>query len=173
MNRHKHIRLQGNDYTRGTYFVTLCTRPRREWFGRIVGTGTDAHMELNDAGHIVDECWHAIPDHFAHARLDQMQIMPDHLHAIIILSPVPSTQWVDPTRALNAPHAQPNGPKRGSLGAIIGSFKSITTKRIRAALDQPDATIWQRGYHERKIRQTGGEYGRIADYIRDNPAQWQ
>ena len=183
---HKHVRLSGNDYRQGAYFVTLCSRARQELFGRIAGTGPDALMELNDMGHIVDECWRAIPDHFPHAHLDQTQIMPDHLHAIVVLSPIGSTQWVDATGALNddgtigdgadpaaAIGARPNGPKRGSLGAIIGAFKSVTTKRINAIIGRTGGTVWQHGYYERAIRRQGGEYGRIAQYIADNPANWR
>ena len=65
---HKNIRLRGNDYRQGAYFVTLCTTHRKELFGRIDGDGTDALMELNDVGRMVDECWRAIPGHFQHAR---------------------------------------------------------------------------------------------------------
>ena len=65
---HKHIRLRGNDYRQGAYFVTLCTAQRQELFGRIVGDGTNAMMELNDVARMVDECWRAIPGHFQHAR---------------------------------------------------------------------------------------------------------
>ena len=81
---HKHTRLQGRDYTQGTFYVTLCSRDRKELFGRITRNGNDAVMDLNDAGRIVDECWQAIPAHFPHVRLDETQIMPDHLHAILI-----------------------------------------------------------------------------------------
>ena len=84
---HKHIRLRGNDYRQGAYFVTLCTIQRQELFGQIVGDGLNAVMQLNDMGRIVDECWRAIPDHFAHVRLDLTLIMPDHLHAILVLDP--------------------------------------------------------------------------------------
>ncbi len=183
---HKHIRLPGNDYRQGAYFVTLCTRKRQELFGQISDTGTNAVMELNDVGRIVDECWHAIPDHFPHAHLDQTQIMPDHLHSIIVLGPIGSTQWVDATGASNddgairdAPHhtgtigARPNGPKRGSLGAIIGAFKSAATKRINTTIGRTGSTIWQYGYYERAIRRQGGEYGRIAQYIAENPENWR
>lgn len=179
---HKHIRLRRNDYRQGVYFVTLCTVRRQELFGRIAGDGTDALMELNDAGRIVGECWGAIPDHFPHARLDQTQIMPDHLHAIIALAPPSgngSTQWVDATGALaddrgmdNVP-ARPRGPVPGSLGAIIASFKSETTKRINRLNGISGQRLWQPGYYERAIRQQGGEYGRIAQYIAENPANWR
>lgn len=172
---HKHVRLAGNDYTKGAYFVTLCTAQRQELFGHIVGDGMDASMALNDVGRIVDECWRAIPDHFAHARLGQTQIMPDHLHAIIVLDPLMgkgSTQWVDATGASGNDRAKPRGPFPGSLGAIIAAFKSETTKRVNRLNRITGQRLWQSGYYERAIRQQGGEYERIAQYIAENPANW-
>jgi REP element-mobilizing transposase RayT len=173
---HKHIRLRGNDYRQGAYFVTLCTIQRQELFGQIVGDGSNALMELNDVGRIVDECWRAIPEHFPHARSDQMQIMPDHLHAILVLAPPAgkwSTQWVDATGANRAAGAEPHGPVPGSLGAIIAAFKSETTKRINRQNGITGQRLWQPGYHERAIRRQGGEYGRIAQYVAENPANWR
>ena len=179
---HKHIRLRGNDYRQGAYFVTLCTAHRQELFGRIIGDGSNAVMQLNDVGRIVDECWRAIPDHFPHARLDQTQIMPDHLHAIIALVPPVgngSTQWVDATgaldddRAMDDVPARPRGPVPGSLGAIIAAFKSETTKRINRLDGITGQRLWQPGYYERAIRRQGAEYGRIAQYIAENPANWR
>lgn len=84
-----------------------------------------------------------------------------------------STQGVDAAGALNERRAKPNGPAPGSLGAIIGAFKSVTTKRINAILGRTGGTVWQDGYHERAIRRQGGEYGRIAQYIAENPANWR
>lgn len=192
---HKHIRLRDRDYTQGTYFITLCASKRVNIFGNIVhgtpsGMSTqwvdatakpsdDVHMQLNDVGRIVDESWRAIPDHFPHVRLDQLQIMPDHLHAILILDPplgissLGSTLGVDATGALDPRNARPKGPAPGSLGAIIGAFKSVTTKRINLAWGRPRRSVWQNGYHERVIRRQGGEYGRIAQYIAENPAKWR
>ena len=177
---HKHIRLRGNDYRQGAYFVTLCTAHRQELFGRIIGDGSNAVMQLNDVGRIVDECWRAIPDHFAHARLDQTQIMPDHLHAILVLAPagpvqqpVGSTQWVDATGAPDEVSGRPRGPVPGSLGAIIAAFKSETTKRINRLNGITEQRLWQPGYYERAIRHQGGEHGRIAQYIAENPANWR
>ncbi|MBL7981316.1 MAG: hypothetical protein JNL52_05845 [Flavobacteriales bacterium] len=170
---HKHPRLRGNDYTRGAYFVTICAYRRGDIFGRIMGAGSNARMELNDAGLIVLDRWNAIPEHHPGTRLDQLQIMPDHLHAILVLNGPGSTQGVDATGALDERRARPNGPAPGSLGAIIAAFKSVTTKRINAALGQPGGTIWHHGYYERAIRRQGGEYGRIAQYITENPANWR
>jgi putative transposase len=108
-----------------------------------------------------------------------LQIMPDHLHAILVLdppgviSPVMSTQGVDATGALEGRGARPKGSARGSLGAIIAAFKSVTTKRINMALGRRGGTLWQDGYHDRVIRRQGGEYGPIAQYIAQNPAKWR
>lgn len=171
---HKHPRLRDRDYTRGAYFVTICATRRGDIFGCIQGNGSAARMELNDAGHIVLDRWNAIPEHHAGARLDQLQIMPDHLHAILVLDPpvsFGSTLGVDATREEHG--RRPNGPAPGSLGAIIGAFKSVTTKRINSASGRIGGTVWQAGYHERVIRRSGGEYARIAHYIAENPVKWR
>lgn len=59
-----------------------------------------------------------------------------------------------------------NGPARGSLGAIIGQFKSRVTKRLWSQVP-----IWQRNYYERIIR-SQDELERIHLYIEANPIQW-
>jgi REP element-mobilizing transposase RayT len=147
--------------------------------GRIVLSGTDARMELTDAGRIVDECWRAIPDHFPHAHLHEMQIMPDHLHAIMVLNApinngtVTATQKVATTDAVHASRRPGNGPEAGSLGAIIGAFKSETTRRVNRLSGTPGSSLWQPNYHERIIREHYGEMGRIAQYIAENPQNWR
>lgn len=179
---HKHPRIVGNDYTKGSYFVTICTFQQRQLFGQIGdGVGGIREMALNEAGQIVQECWREIPKHFPHVQLHEMQIMPDHLHGILILKrrdPDRSTQWVDGTKGTHAfvPIQDPpkaKGPAPGSLGAIIGAFKSETAKRIARLLGTPGQRIWLHGYHEHQIRTTMGEFGRIARYIAENPQRWK
>lgn len=63
------------------------------------------------------------------------------------------------------------GPESGSLGAIIGQFKSVTTKRINRLRTTPGAPVWQRNYYDRIIRDER-EYERIHDYIEANPLNW-
>lgn len=177
----KHIRLPDHDYTHGAYFVTLCTASRAHMFGKIAGTGPAARMELNDAGNIVDECWRAIPDHFPHVHLGQMQVMPDHVHGILVLGTghgndnaiVEATRWVAATNAADNIGYPRNGPQRGSLGAVIGAFKSETTKRVNRMNSTIGERLWQPNYHERTIRVNGGEQERIAQYIAQNPMNWR
>ncbi len=51
-----------------------------------------------------------------------------------------------------------NGPKRGSIGAIIGAYKMSVTRSIQAELN--GANIWQRNYYEHIIR-NDDEHNRI------------
>lgn len=175
----KHIRLPDHDYTKGEYFVTLCTASRAQLFGRIIGRGPAARMELNDVGSIINECWCAIPDHFPHVHMHEIQIMPDHLHAILKLdegtdtASAGATQWVATTDAVDGTERRPNGPRRGSLAAIIGAFKSETTKRVNRLNDTPAKSLWQPNFYERAIREHSGERERIARYIAENPKDWR
>ena len=43
-------------------------------------------MILNEFGKICNECWLAIPDHFDNVKLDTYQIMPNHVHGIIVIT---------------------------------------------------------------------------------------
>ena len=52
---------------------------------RINGIVMEGEVYLNRLGTIVDHCWTAIPIHFPNVRLDRSNIMPNHLHGIIII----------------------------------------------------------------------------------------
>jgi putative transposase len=138
----------------GAYFVTIVTYQRDCSFGKI----ENEEMVLNDFGKIADECWRAIPEHFPNVELGAYVIMPNHVHGVVVIRDdesasdavdaqhVGATQWVAPTN----PNARPNGPKRGSLGAIIGSYKMAVTRRIQR--EHNTTGIWQRNYYEHIIR---------------------
>jgi len=79
----KSIRLPGYDYSRpGAYFVTICTKDRGCFFGEIV----DQEMALNDAGRIMEIVWNELPKFYLGVSTDAFQIMPNHVHGIIILN---------------------------------------------------------------------------------------
>lgn len=63
------------------------------------------------------------------------------------------------------------GPTPGSVGAIIGQFKSAAAKRINQTRNTPGTPVWQRNYYERIIR-NDREMAAIRQYIADNPAKW-
>ena len=66
----------------------------------------------------------------------------------------------------------PKRPARGSLGAMIGQFKSRVTKRIWAIPEFDHTPIWQRNYYEHIIRNEA-DWRRTCKYIRENPLRWE
>ncbi len=171
--RRRSIRLKGWDYrTPAAYFVTICTHDRAPLFGRVV----DGDMVLNAFGEIVWACWREIPEHFPHVELDAFVVMPNHVHGIIFIVDVVGSLHAGATH-VGATHASPlrgdapRGPASGSLGAIVGSFKSAVTQRINALRNTPGAPVWQRNYYEHIIR-TERALNAIRRYIAENPLRW-
>jgi len=61
--------------------VTIATAGRESFFGDVVGE----IMNLSRLGEIADSMWREIPNHHEKVKLDIHQVMPDHMHGIIIL----------------------------------------------------------------------------------------
>jgi len=82
-NHHRRsIRLKGYDYSQpGAYFITNVTNNRDCLFCIF----TNGEMVMNEMGEIVKQCWMDIPQHFAHAMLDEFVVMPNHIHGIIVI----------------------------------------------------------------------------------------
>jgi REP element-mobilizing transposase RayT len=167
-NRHhrRSIRLPGYDYTRpGAYFITICTHERAHLFGAVV----DGEMRLNEWGRIVRDEWFKTAQIRPHVQLwdDEFVVMPNHIHGIIWIvddnTDVRATRRVAPT--------PPTGPDAGSIGAIIGQFKSAVTKRINQWRGTPGAPVWQRNYYEHIIRDERA-LNAIRCYIGENPLRW-
>ena len=96
------IRLPGYDYASpGAYFVTICVRQGECLLGDVV----NAEMQWNEFGRLAHDFWARVPVHFPNVSIDSFVIMPNHLHAIIIIhekgegtSPLQDTQDVDGDR---------------------------------------------------------------------------
>ncbi len=85
IHHRRSIRLRGYDYSQaGAYFISLCTQKRECLFGAVAGN----IMRLNDAGHMVQNIWEALPDLYAGVTLDTFVVMPNHIHGIIMLNDV-------------------------------------------------------------------------------------
>src|SRR5439155_4783244 len=126
------IRIPWYDYrNHGGYFITICVRNRECIFGTVAG---DA-VRLSQRGRIVDECWHDIPNHHVNVSLDELIIMPNHVRVLFLIgnratqaSPLRNVGTV--VGATPASPSRPRGAPSGSLGAIIGSFKSAVSRKI-------------------------------------------
>ena len=155
------IRLRGYDYRQaGAYFVTIVTHDRALLFDDPVLRG------------VAETAWQRIPAFFPFVELDQWVLMPNHLHGILIFhTGAPDRGLAPPDPAGAGEGAPENAAPSGSLGAVVGNFKSVTARRINRVRRMPGARVWQRNYYDRVIRNER-EFGAIRQYIHDNPANW-
>lgn len=77
-------------------------------------------------------------------------------------------------RPLRPPHPSPlpHGLLPHSLGAIVGSIKSATTKHLNLLHNTPGMRIWQRNYYDHIIRNDDPLH-HIRQYIDTNPLRWE
>ena len=172
---HRHsLRLKDYDYSQaGAYFITLCTFQRRNLFGEI----QHEMMLLNNLGCIASAQLLELPNHFSFLELGEWIVMPNHIHAILILNDKGEASRKDNTN-LPKPHGsdasplRPNGTAPGSIGAVIQNYKSLTSRRITDQWEKLKGSIWQRNYYEHIIRNER-ELQAITDYIQTNPQNWE
>jgi REP element-mobilizing transposase RayT len=169
------IRLWGYSYAEaGAYFVTIATQGRECLFAEIV----DGEMRLSEIGKVVEECWRAIPRHFPNVTLDAFIVMPNHVHGIIIIDAGRGEAFASECRATpvnlrenTSPLHLPHGTHRGSLGAIVQNFKSISARKINQMAGTVGFRLWQRNYYEHIIRNEKS-LEEIRQYIIENPLRW-
>jgi len=138
-------RIPDYDYSqKGAYFVTFCTKDRKNILSDVVGD--DAHIVPKLYGKIVEKYILTAPE------IEKYVIMPDHVHVIIRLDG--GTMWASsPTRCSGS-----------RVASIIRSIKTLTTKEI----GEP---IFQRSYYDHVIRNQQ-DYNEIWEYIENNPIKW-
>jgi putative transposase len=214
IHHRRSIRLKGYDYSQeGLYFITICIQDRKCLFGKIVGAGlapapnvgfttvqntglNPTEMELNDFGIVAWEQWQKLPERFTNMELDVFQIMPNHMHGIIMLN-AGATVGVASNNSVNqnepvvndgsvADHnsvtddtgagASPAPTKPSTVGDIVGAYKSLVANDCLEIFKQKYpgklmGKLWQRNYYEIIIRDEPS-YQRISNYIINNPANW-
>ncbi len=158
IHHRRSIRLKDYDYSQaGAYFVTICVHNRECTLGEVV----DGEMRYSSIGRIVHDFWSEVDAHFPHVAIASFVIMPNHVHAIIIIRDAAPTEGHQyrmrrgvvttplqpapppPTPSKSTPlrTATQSGTERGNpaptggkpdLGHIVAYYKYQTTKRINA-----------------------------------------
>lgn len=156
--KRKRNRLKDHDYgSSGTYFITLCTKERKNIFWDKNQTDFAVEgdvlpfeaVQLSEYGKIADEAIKEIPKYYTHIELLQYVIMPNHIHLLLFIP-------YDNGRILSSPT---------SIMTAVGQMKRYVSKRI-------GESIWQRSFHDHIIRDKN-DYETIAKYIYENPIKWQ
>jgi len=155
-------RWTGYDYnTPGWYFITICTKDRVEYFGKV----ENDKMILNRWGEMAQNFWQDLPRHFTNCKLDDFVVMPNHIHGIIEI--IENLNNKD--GGINVGNADLRSLQHTKmfLPKIIHGFKSSLSREI----NKLQYFEWQKSFHDHVIR---GEkdYNAIKYYIQQNPAKW-
>ncbi len=175
------------DYSaNGMYFITMVTQNRECHLGKI----THGKMDLSDWGVIVNDEWLKSFEIRQELYLDEYIIMPNHLHAIVVLNQPDTGRAAvivetHGRASLQSPPPPPPSPdfirKPKSISSFIAGFKSAVNTKIDDYIDEyqlgipkynRDNHFFQPNYHDHIIR-NDGEYRRIKQYIINNPSNWQ
>jgi REP element-mobilizing transposase RayT len=160
----KKNRLSEYDYSEnGYYFVTICSLNKQDIFGQQttnVGEGLASSrnsIKLSSLGKIIDKQLTQIPEQFNAVELDHYIIMPDHIHAILIIDNC--LDWAD---ARPAP----------TISEIVCSFKSKCSVDYLSYIKNNNldvsGKIWQRSFYDHVIR-SEKSLDAIREYIQYNP----
>jgi len=144
----KCIRAKFHDYSGGMYFVTICAKEKKHYFGEI----SDNIMQFSEIGKIANKELNEIPLHYPYAEIPQYVVMPNHVHVIVAIK--------------NSLNDLPS--IRTCLGVIIGGYKQAVTRyarRIGILFE------WQPRFHDHIIR-GNDDCLRISDYIENNVILW-
>ena len=154
MPQRKHPRIKHFDYsTPGAYFITVCTHDRRCLLAHVAGKEFDAaQMDTTTYGRIAQEQLFLLEERYPTLKIDQYVIMPNHIHAILILR--------------EAAGASP----RPTISDIICAYKSLTTRACKKA--HPIDMLFQTSFYEHVIRGQK-DYDEIVEYIVNNPKRWE
>lgn len=179
------------DYSSGAYyFITICCQHQQHYLGKI----ENQKMILSDFGKIVEWEWHESFTLRRELFLDEFILMPNHLHAIIIIDSAVQTHG----RASQTDRETQGSPetddgveahgraplpftrKPKSISSFIAGFKSAATTKIDDFIDEKELPIkkfnrnnkfWHPNYHDHIIRNEKA-YLNIKNYIINNPAKW-
>jgi REP element-mobilizing transposase RayT len=108
---------------------------------------------LSEIGEIVENETIQLKGIYDIVDVDCFVVMPNHVHMIIVILPNGRTQ--SDGRTQFAP----------TVSRIIKQWKGVITKKVGYPL-------WQKSFHDHIIRDEN-EYNRIAEYIENNPANWE
>ena len=142
IHHRRSIRLKGFDYAQAAAcFVTICSQNRECLFGHIA----EGEMHLSAAGHLIHTIWHQIPAHYPGIDIAECVVMPNHIHGIILITPVGA-----------GPRACPGLMGQGDSMNPSESINPRDSTRPRDLLESPNSIQSRDWGQPRGVAPTGG-----------------
>jgi REP element-mobilizing transposase RayT len=164
MKERKPNRLEDYDYSqKGYYFVTVCTKDRREWFWNI----EKDEMVLNQYGKIADDFWKEMSVHFDGIVIDEFKIMPNPIHGIVIIR----NDFTSPVGNAYMRSLRVHDRTKMLLSKAVQQYKASVTRKINS-FQEFSYFEWQKSFYDHIIRNEGS-LDRIRQYIFYNPLKWE
>ena len=174
--RIKSARAPWHDYNGGFYFITICTKNREHFFGKIE-TGI---MQLSKIGKYAFENLQNITLHNPYAEIPLFVVMPNHIHAIVFVDGnyhirvrrdvacnVPTNTMATTNKIRNKKMIE-IAKHQSLLCVTMRGFKSAVTK---FAHDNNIDFAWQTRFYD-SIICNQNEMNRVVNYIESNPVRW-
>ncbi len=165
------------EYNEARYFITICTKDMRHYFGRI----HNGVMCLSTLGEFLHQELSCPGIHHPHIEIPRFVVMPNHMHAIVYVGTqraasadggrraVVSDADADDRMGTAAYNADAARRVPTLLGAYVRSLKSAVT---RFAHQNAIPFEWQGRYHDHIIRGLD-DLNNINSYIENNIANWE
>lgn len=140
------------DYSQsGVHFITLCVEAQLQLFGTV----SENAMQLDEAGVMIAGLWEKMIEKFPMVTVDTWGIMPNHLHAIIVVSDA----------------------NRLALSQALEWFKETsTTSYMREAKaggwQRFKRRLWEQRFYDKLIRHESSLHKTRAAIV-NNPATWE
>ena len=149
--KRKQNRLTEYDYSApNAYFITICTKNRKNLFWIDVGAIIDRpeNAPLTDFGMVVRQSINDIPKHYPAISVDHYVVMPNHIHLLLQINT--DTDG----RSLIAP----------TISTVVRLMKGTVSKKA-------GFPVWQKGFYDHVIRNEK-DYREVWNYIEGNPGKW-
>ena len=181
-DRHR-FRADWHDYNDGIFFVTICARDYRHFFGSI----SEYEFHPTALGKLIDEHINSIPSHHDDVEIYNYVLMPNHIHIVMSVgtrifasaaterffaTENPDNQLKN-LGCLKPPrHDEPtlDFHHNSRISLIIGAFKAGVT-RDASKLNIADEHLWQPRFHDHIIRNQQA-YEKIMNYVDTNVQNW-
>jgi REP element-mobilizing transposase RayT len=161
-------RCVDNDYTaRRMYMITMVAEGRKPLFGKVVGRSEAVepsaevpHIELSPLGEAISNIWQTISDHHPEIKVIALQMMPDHLHAILFVrekmeKPL-GKQLLGVKQACNQVFRE------------VMPAEFVAVAKQHAQQERGNGLLFAKGFND-QILLREGQLERWLNYLKDNP----